>query len=75
LPDDDRIIALWAERCRIAAQLVALDPADSAGAATARPLVDELVSIDDRIAARCLPQRSVRLYCCGSFVSMSGPIR
>lgn len=50
MPADDRIIALWAERRRIAAQLAALDPADRAGDAAVRPLVDELVSIDDRIA-------------------------
>lgn len=51
MPADDRIIALWAERRRIAAQLAALDPADKAGDTAAQPLVDELVSIDNRIAA------------------------
>jgi hypothetical protein len=51
MPADDRIIALWSKRRRIAAQLAALDPADMAGDAAAQPLVDELVSIDDKIAA------------------------
>ena len=51
MPADDRIIALWAERRRIAARLAALDPADKAGDAAAQSLADELIRIDDRIAA------------------------
>ena len=46
---DDPIVSLWARRSRITARLAELD--DKASDAVAQPLLNELVSIDNTIAA------------------------